>query len=184
MNKCMIFYVSQHHHNTERLLKQAIDKESGVELVPLSHAACPVPDLSDTACSSLSRSAAFPTAPLLPSPASCPLIGLASGIYMGKPHTALLSFLEQHRKELAGRKVFLLLTSGSGMKKYAADFSSLTESFGCRVQGCFQCKGYDTYGPWKLMGGIAKGRPDASDISRARAFIQEQLRGLPSEGSQ
>ena len=85
MNKCMIFYVSQHHHNTERLLKQAIDKESGVELVPLSHAACPAPDLSDTACSSLSRSAAFPTAPLLPSPASCPLIGLASGIYMGIP---------------------------------------------------------------------------------------------------
>lgn len=183
MNKCMIFYVSQHHHNTEKLLKQATDKESRVKLVPLSHAAFPAPILSGAACSSPSLSGASPSVPLLPSQASCPLIGLASGIYMGKPHAALLSFLEQHGKELAGRTVFLFLTSGSGMKKYAADFSSLVESYGCSVQGCFHCKGYDTYGPWKFIGGIAKGRPDVSDISRASSFIQEQLRSLPSEKS-
>ena len=32
--------------------------------------------------------------------------------------------------------------------------------------------GYDTFGPFKLIGGMAKGHPDADDLQRARAFIQ------------
>lgn len=30
---------------------------------------------------------------------------------------------------------------------------------GCPVLGEFSCKGYDTFGPFKLVGGIAKGAP-------------------------
>ena len=36
--------------------------------------------------------------------------------------------------------------------------------------GRFQCKGFDTYGPFKLIGGIAKGHPDQKDIREAVEF--------------
>ena len=38
--------------------------------------------------------------------------------------------------------------------------------------GEFGCKGYDTFGPFKLVGGIAKGHPNARDLERARKFFQ------------
>ena len=157
MSKCFIFYVSQHHQNTEKLLKQAIGGEPLAELVPLTDT--PLPDLSQYS-----------------------LIGLASGVYMGEPHAAMLAFLEKHRKDLAGRKVFTILTSGSNQKNYSKNFRALLENCGCSITGSFQCKGFDTNGPWKLIGGIAKGHPDAADISDTAAFIREQIKTvLPSD---
>ena len=37
--------------------------------------------------------------------------------------------------------------------------------------GKFGCKGYDTFGPFKLVGGIAKGHTDEEDIKNAKCFI-------------
>ena len=37
----------------------------------------------------------------------------------------------------------------------------------------FSCKGYDTYGPFKLVGGIAKGHPDEKDLTAAVDFYKE-----------
>ena len=31
--------------------------------------------------------------------------------------------------------------------------------------GTFSCKGYDTFGPFKLVGGIGKGRPNEKDLA-------------------
>ena len=39
------------------------------------------------------------------------------------------------------------------------------------IIGKFGCKGYDTFGPFKLMGGIAKGRPDEKDLKAAVSFV-------------
>ena len=39
--------------------------------------------------------------------------------------------------------------------------------------GTFGCKGYDTFGPFRLVGGIAKGHPDEQDLNNARAFYRE-----------
>lgn len=39
--------------------------------------------------------------------------------------------------------------------------------------GEFSCKGYDTFGPFKLVGGIAKGHPDERDLENARKFYRE-----------
>ena len=41
-----------------------------------------------------------------------------------------------------------------------------------KVIGKFGCKGYDTFGPFKLVGGIAKGHPDEEDIKNAVAFVK------------
>jgi flavodoxin len=43
--------------------------------------------------------------------------------------------------------------------------------------GRFSCKGYDTFGPFKLVGGLAKGHPDETDLENAVAFVK----GLESE---
>ena len=42
---------------------------------------------------------------------------------------------------------------------------------GATIVGDFTCKGFDTYGPIKLIGGIAKGHPDNDDIAAAKRFI-------------
>ena len=39
--------------------------------------------------------------------------------------------------------------------------------------GAFQCLGWDTFGPFKLVGGIAKGHPDEADIDAAVRFYRE-----------
>ena len=41
-----------------------------------------------------------------------------------------------------------------------------------KVIGKFGCKGYDTFGPFKLVGGIAKGHPDEEDIKNAVEFVE------------
>jgi len=38
--------------------------------------------------------------------------------------------------------------------------------------GKFGCKVYDTFGPFKLVGGIAKGHPDGKDIKNAVEFVK------------
>jgi flavodoxin len=38
--------------------------------------------------------------------------------------------------------------------------------------GSYGCRGYDTFGHLKLIGGIAKGHPDEKDIAGAIEFIK------------
>ena len=39
------------------------------------------------------------------------------------------------------------------------------------IIGKFGCKGYDTFGPFKLVGGIAKGHPDEKDLEAVVSFV-------------
>jgi len=39
--------------------------------------------------------------------------------------------------------------------------------------GSYGCRGYDTYGPFKLVGGIAKGHPTEEEIDGAVAFYNK-----------
>ena len=41
--------------------------------------------------------------------------------------------------------------------------------------GEFHCKGYDTFGPFRLVGGIAKGRPNIRDLETPAVFREVQL---------
>lgn len=43
----------------------------------------------------------------------------------------------------------------------------------CPILGEFSCKGYDTFSPFKLVGGIAKGHPDERDLENARSFFRQ-----------
>ena len=46
-----------------------------------------------------------------------------------------------------------------------------------RIVGEFSCKGFDTFGPFKLIGGISKGHPDKNDLDNAKAFFKELEKG-------
>ena len=43
---------------------------------------------------------------------------------------------------------------------------------GSESPGILRCKGYDTFGPFKLVGGIAKGHPDEEDMKNAVDFVK------------
>jgi flavodoxin len=104
------------------------------------------------------------------------LLGLGSGIYFGSHHRTLLAFAESLPTNDAGA-AFLFSTSGTGDAwpraigiDYHRKLRSILQRKGYAVVGEFSCKGFDTFGPWGKLGGIARGHPDATDLERARVF--------------
>ena len=96
------------------------------------------------------------------------MIGFASGIFFSNFHKSVLKFAENHLLE--NKKVFLICTYGG-----SANYKSIEEVLAKKkatVIGKFGCKGYDTFGPFKLIGGIAKGHPDENDLNKAVSFIK------------
>jgi flavodoxin len=53
----------------------------------------------------------------------------------------------------------------------------LLEDKGFEVTDRFSCRGFDTWAPFKPVGGIRKGRPDDTDFAAARAFTEKLKRG-------
>lgn len=97
------------------------------------------------------------------------VVGFGSGIYAGKFHRSMLSFVKGMR-EVKDKKAFVFSTSGEGGDRYNKPFKTLLLSKGFVVIGSFACKGFTTFGPLRLIGGINKGRPNKSDIESARDF--------------
>ena len=137
-----IVYASVHHGNTEKLVKR-IAEECQVDLIDAVKQ--PDADLS-----------------------SYDMIGFASGIYFSKFHQSILKFAEKNLPD--DKKVFLICTYGG-----SANYKSIEQILGKKHStaiGKFGCKVYDTFGPFKLVGGIAKGHPDGKDIKNAVEFVK------------
>ena len=98
-------------------------------------------------------------------------VGFASGIYGFEFHKAVTAFARQYLPE--GKPVFFVCTYGALRGAGAKELESLARERGCPVLGTFGCKGYDTFGPFRLVGGIAKGHPDEQDLKNARGFFRE-----------
>ncbi len=94
-------------------------------------------------------------------------IGFASGIYFSKFHQTILKFASENLPE--NKKVFMICTYG-GNTAYKSLEVILKEKK-TDIIGKFGCKGYDTFGPFKLVGGIAKGHPDEKDLEAAVSFV-------------
>ncbi|MGN8887406.1 flavodoxin family protein [Blautia sp. HCP28S3_G10] len=138
-----IVYASVHHGNTEKIVKR-IAEECQVELID-------VVKQSDADLSSYD------------------MIGFASGIYFSKYHQSILKFAEKNLPD--DKKVFLICTYG-GSENYKS-IEQILDKKRASVVGKFGCKGYDTFGPFRLIGGIAKGHPDDEDIQNAVKFVKE-----------
>ena len=97
-------------------------------------------------------------------------IGFASGIYFSKFSPVVVNFARQYLPE--GREVFFVYTYGAPKVSLPGNITAAVKEKGCRILGQFGCRGYDTFGPFKLIGGLAKGHPDAQDLKKAKQFFE------------
>ncbi|MGW6724853.1 flavodoxin [Nocardia sp. NPDC055029] len=58
-------------------------------------------------------------------------------------------------------------------RRYTRALTRGIEKKGFDVVDLFGCRGFDTWLPLRLVGGIRKGHPDATDIAAARAFAEK-----------
>lgn len=147
MAKAVIVYHSEHHGNTRKLV-EAVAAAHAVRLVEAKNAAGMDFSEYDT-------------------------IGFASGIYMAGVHPSLEALLGE--ASLRGKKAFVICTSGSGNAKYSAAFAAKLKEAGLALLGVYHCKGFDTNGPFGLIGGIAKGHPTAEEIDGAVRFYGQSV---------
>jgi flavodoxin len=137
-----IIYASVHHGNTKKVV-EAIARECEVELIDATQ--IKEKDLS-----------------------GYDAVGFASGIYYSKFHQSVLSFATINLPE--NKKVFYICTNG-GNASYKS-IEEITKKKHAVEIGRFSCKGYDTFGPFKLVGGLAKGHPDNKDLEDAVSFFK------------
>ena len=100
-------------------------------------------------------------------------IGLASGIYGFSVHKSVVDFARQYLP--AKKPVFFVYTYGGAKGSGTRSIAAVAEEKGCPVWGEFGCRGYCTFGPFRLVGGVAKGHPDARDLEDARQFCRDLL---------
>ena len=143
--KTAIVYYSQHHGNTKRLL-DAIADHNDVTLINTVNSE--ITDLSEFDC-----------------------IGFASGIYFSSFAKQVLDYARTHLPN--NKDVFFINTCGFKAGVYFDAIRKITKAKQCREIGAYQCLGYDTFGPFKLVGGIAKGHPDDVDIAGAVSFYKK-----------
>lgn len=142
--KTAIIYYSKHHGNTKKLL-DAIAKKHEVTLIDVT--SNPSTDLSQY-----------------------DRIGFASGIYYSKFQKTLLKYAEDNLPD--GKKVFFIYTYGAEKAGYTKAITEAVSKHNPQVLGEFGCFGFNTFGPFKLIGGIAKGHPNNKDFANVISFYE------------
>lgn len=142
--RSIIIYASTHHGNTKKLV-DAIANECGIDVIDATKVR--EKDLKEY-----------------------DLIGFASGIFYTKFAAPVLGFAGVNLP--MNKDVFLIATAGNTSKGNFKSIEVIMNEKKCRIVGRFQCKGFDTYGPMKLIGGINKDRPNEEDLKAAVDFYK------------
>ena len=141
-----IVYYSKHHGNTKKLLDAIGSADPSLILIDVT-------EQPDAELSYYDR------------------IGFASGIYFTSFAKQLLSFADAHLPE--NKDVFYIYTHGAPVGGFLKSIRGITEKKHCRELGSYHCLGFDTFGPFRMVGGIAKGHPSEEEIAAAVRFYQE-----------
>ena len=144
--KTAIVYYSQHHGNTLKLL-EAIRKASSDQITLIN-----VADGMEVDLTPYDR------------------IGFASGIYYSKFDKRVLSYAKERTPN--GKDVFFVYTCGTMKEGYTKAIREALAGKDANILGEYGCLGWDTFGPFKLMGGLAKNHPDAAEVDQAVAFYK------------
>ena len=144
--KTAIIYYSQHHGNTKKLLDAMAAADPDVTLIDVISA-------GDMDLSEYDR------------------IGIASGVYYSSFARQVLSYAEKYLPE--GKPVFFVYTHGAPKGEFLKGIRKITQAKHCPELGEYRCLGFDTFGPFKLVGGLAKGHPTQAEIEAAVRFYQE-----------
>lgn len=147
--KTAIIYYSKHQGNTLKLLN-AIAKENDVCLI-------------DATKGEKVDFSAYDA------------IGFASGIYFSKFHKSVVKYAEEVP---AKTKEFFICTYGAEKSGYLDDMKAIANKKHADVLGTYGCLGLDKYGPFKLIGGIAKGHPTQDEINGAADFYNEIVKNI------
>ena len=145
--KCCIVYASTHHGNTKKVV-DAIANEFDVELIDATQVQ--KKDLSEY-----------------------DLIGFASGIYAAQFHQQVKNFAHENLPQ--DKKIFYIMTSAMN-KDFSKSMAESVKDKNAEVVGKFTCHGYNTFGPFKLVGGTSKGHPDENDLTDAVEFFRNLIR--------
>lgn len=154
--KTVICYESTHHENTKKLV-EAIAARYEVDLI----------DVTETKSANLSE---------------YELVGFASGIAFGRVYRDIASFAANWMPRES--KVFLLYTCGKDKPGYTEELEQTAHSKNCQMLGKYGCPGFDTYGAFKLFGGMNKGHPTEEEINGAVMFFAEIAGLLPNENKE
>ena len=149
MEKAVIIYASTHHGST-RKLAEAIANRYDVHLI-------------DAAKQQSADLSAYDR------------IGFASGIDFGKFYESVEQFLEKNLPE--NKQVFFLYTCARVSDRFTETIKTAARKKGAVILGEYGCRGFNTYGPWKMIGGMNKVHPTAKEIQGAVGFF-ESLRHI------
>lgn len=141
--KSAIIYYSKHHENTKRLLDAIVEN---------SHDDITLIDVTQEEPANLE---------------AYEKIGFASGIYYSKFEKRVL---EAAKNIPDGKKVFFVYTYGAEKAGYTKAIRQALNGKHADILGEYGCFGFNTFGPFKLVGGIAKNHPTDEEIRKAVDF--------------
>ena len=143
MDKIAIVYASRHQGNTRKLVEGLAET---LDLTLIDAQECHQADLSPY-----------------------DLIGFASGIDFGRFYAPVVQFLQENLPEK--KKVFFLYTCAKVSDRFIRQIHEEAVKKNAVFLGAYGCRGYNTYGPWKWIGGMNKNHPDQTEIQEAVRFV-------------
>ena len=147
MKNIAIIYASTHHGSTKKLVDAISEKYDITQIDAENHNTA---DLSEY-----------------------DMIGFASGIDFGKFYTSVEEFLINNLPK--SKKVFFLYTCAKTSDRFTKTMKEKALGKDAVIMGEYGCKGYNTYGPWKLIGGMNKNHPDKEELDGAVRFFESIL---------
>ena len=144
-HKIILIYASKHHGNTYKLAKAISDK---YEIAMIDATKETMIDLQEYA-----------------------VIGFASGIDFGKFYDEIENFAKNNLP--IKKKVFFLYTCAMERKEFTNSMKEIVLEKEADILGEYGCKGYNTYGPWKVIGGMNKKHPTEVEIMSAVEFFDK-----------
>ncbi len=144
MKKTVIIYASTHHGNTRKLI-EAISEKYQIDII----------DATEQKFANLSE---------------YDLIGFASGIDFGKFYDAVEQFLKDNLPE--NKAVFFMYTCARDDKDFTYTMRTEAMKRHALLMGEYGCRGYNTYGAWKVIGGMNKHHPTKKELDGAVQFYE------------
>ena len=95
-------------------------------------------------------------------------VGFASGIYAGAFARQVMDFAAKYLPER--KPVFFAATAAMKLKNHFVGITHACEKKHAILLGSYICQGFNTYGPFKLVGGTSKGHPTREEIDGFLAF--------------
>lgn len=143
--KIIIVYASKHHGNTYKLVKAIAEKYKVETLDVMKETDVNLEEYE--------------------------IIGFASGIDFGRFYEEIENSAKENLP--IKKKVFFLYTCAMDRKGFTDSMKEIAKEKEATVLGEYGCKGYNTYGPWKMIGGMNKKHPTEAEIDLAVEFFEK-----------